>query len=145
MALGLIACAFLFFQMTGVGFPALHQMSHKCLQPQLQGNLSLPFTIEIVKVSYIFCYQERKKKPFFFFFFIYGCMLFVFCQYEWSAHGGQKRALDAPELELQVAYWWVLNFKLGSSARAASVLNHWIVSPVPSGKFFFVGEGFETE
>ena len=39
---------------------------------------------------------------------------------------------DPPELELQVVVscWiWVLGTKLRSSARAASALNHWVISP----------------
>lgn len=49
-------------------------------------------------------------------------------------HGSQQGVSDPPELEVQVfvdLWTWVLGTKLGSSGRAASVLNHCAVSPAP--------------
>ena len=50
-----------------------------------------------------------------------------------SAHKEQKRALD-PHIwscrQLR-ATMWVLGIEPGSSARAASAVNHWSISPDP--------------
>jgi len=46
----------------------------------------------------------------------------------------QKRSSDVLKLKLQMVVWvltWVLGTKPGSSAKAASALNLWVISPGP--------------
>lgn len=61
-----------------------------------------------------------------------------------AAHRSQEKELDLLELELKmIVSWhmdadiWMLTYEPGSSARAASVLKCWCISPAPAIFFFF--------
>jgi hypothetical protein len=69
------------------------------------------------------------------------CASVWLCVCECSAHGGQKRASDPPELELQVVVsrpLWVLGIELRSSARAAIVPTPEAVSSALYLIFYFI-------
>lgn len=64
------------------------------------------------------------------------CACLSVCTHEYSAHGVQKRGLDALELELQVTVnpiMWVSGTKLRSFRRTANVLNHEAIFPALIG------------
>lgn len=55
------------------------------------------------------------------------CVYELVCAHECSTNGGQKRALDLPELALQatvVCSMWVLGTGLRSSAKPGNTPNH---------------------
>ena len=69
------------------------------------------------------------------FLFMYVCIFVSVCLVFVDAHRGQKRVSDLLELELQAVVnspLWVLGTELWSSARAANVLDLWVISPVLS-------------
>lgn len=59
---------------------------------------------------------------------VYLCMMYHCVP---SVHEGQKKALDSPQLELQLSHHVGAGLEHWSSGRAAIVFNCWDITPAP--------------
>lgn len=81
----------------------------------------------------------------------YDKIIFSFCwlifslfknePHECSAHGGQKRELNAPELKLQTVESYRMGTENGTQ-KSTSDVDHWAIFPGPSKMIFFFKSTF---